>query len=246
MIGWRDDDTHYQPPEQQGLPICDHDSAVKDGNFSQLTTLLDSMWASKDNYQSPEILNEPIEDMALIVLREVAEQNTGRKYYSILSDETRDIANREQLVVCLQWVLENYEVFEDPIGLMEVPDIKADTLLKVIKDILTRFNLPLSKCRGQGYDGAANFQGRINEVAKKIQQENPVALPVHCLVHCINLALQYVAKECPAIRDVLGFAAELIQLIKLSPKRQVIFETIQMGQESNGPKVRIKPLCSTR
>ena len=50
-----------------------------------------------------------------------------------------------------------YEVFEDPIGLMAVP--KADTLLKVIKYILTRFNLPLSKCRGQGYDAAANFQG---------------------------------------------------------------------------------------
>ena len=111
---------------------------------------------------------------------------------------------------------------------MEVPNTantKADTLLKVIKDIFIRFNLPL--CRGQGYDGAAYFQGRINGVAKIIQEEHPAALPVHCLAHCINLALQYVAKQCTAIRDALGFASELIQLIKLSPKRQMIFERIQ-------------------
>ena len=230
---------------RQGLPIFDHDSGGKDGNFSQLIKLIDNSWANKGQFQSPCVLNEFIEDMALTVLRNIVKGISSRNYFAILADETRDVANREQLVVCLRWVSECYEVFEDPVGLMEVPNTKADTLLKVMKDIFIRFNLPLSKCRGQGYDGAANFQGQISGVAKIIQEEYPAALPVHCLAHCTNLVLQYVAKQCNVIRDALGFASELIQLIKLSPKRQMIFERIQKEQ-SNGPKVGIKPLCPTR
>ena len=34
-----------------------------------------------------------------------------------------------------------------------------------VKDCLTRFSLPLSQCRGQAYDGAANMSGHISGVA---------------------------------------------------------------------------------
>lgn len=81
----------------------------------------------------------------------------------------------------IRWVSDNYEVHEDPIGLCGVPDNKAETLFKVIQDILIRCNLPLALCRGQAYEGAGNIQGSRSGVATRILEE-PAALPVHCLV----------------------------------------------------------------
>ena len=80
---------------------------------------------------------------------------------------------------CLR-TLEGYEVFEDTGGLFRVPNTKAETLFMMIKDLLTRYNLTFSLCRGQDYDGAANMQGKRSEVAARFLSENPAAIPVHC------------------------------------------------------------------
>ena len=64
------------------------------------------------------------------------------------------------------------------------------------KDVLRRCNLPLVICRGQVYDGAANMQGIRNGVASQIQAEVASAIPVHCLVHCLQLVLQEAGGKC--------------------------------------------------
>ena len=48
-------------------------------------------------------------------------------------------------------------IHEDFIGMVHVPDTKADTLTSVIKGVLIRCVLPLDNCRGQAYDGAPNI-----------------------------------------------------------------------------------------
>ena len=112
-----------------------------------------------------------------------------------------------------------------------------------MKDSLLRLGIPFDKCRGQAYDGARNFQGHINGVAKKFQNDNAAAISVHCLAHCVNLCLQEIAVSSQPI--ILSFSMEIIQLIKYSPKRQVTFEGIQKQQEypSNSG---IRTLCPTR
>ena len=85
----------------------------------------------------------------------------------------------------LQYVCpETFEVFEDCVY------TKADTLTQLIKDALVRLPLPLERCRGQCYDGASNMSGRISGVAAQIQQIEPRALYLHCMGHCLNLAVQ--------------------------------------------------------
>jgi hypothetical protein len=85
---------------------------------------------------------------------------------------------------------------------------------------------PKTQCRGQGYDGASNFQGRVSGVAKSIQKEVPYALSVHCLAHCLNLTLQDTAKQCMSIQDALDFATELVKLFKNSlPKGKSFLST---------------------
>ena len=87
--------------------------------------------------------------------------NNG-KFYSIMCDEYTDLSNKQQLSFL--------NVHEDFFDFYQLPDIKSNTIFNAIKDILTRFNLPLSKLRGQTYDGASNMLGQKSGVAKQIKR----------------------------------------------------------------------------
>lgn len=136
-------------------------------------------------------------------------------------------------------------VHEDFVGMVNIPNITGGTLWITLKDVLVCLSLPLENCRGQGYDGAANMQGRIKELATRIMNENPLALKVHCLAHSLNLCLQDITRNSQPIRDALDLAQEILQLIKLSPKREGLFKS---KQESSGLSGfgNLKPLCPTR
>ena len=64
-------------------------------------------------------------------------------------DETSDVSNKEQVVICLRWVGCDFEVHEDFVGLYEVASTGAEIIFGVIVDVLQRLNLPLSRARGQ-------------------------------------------------------------------------------------------------
>ena len=89
-----------------------------------------------------------------------------------MADETTDTSNKEQVVIVLRYVDNNDFSVEEFIGLYCVPSINSDMLVSILKDTLSRLNLPLSKVRGQCYDGASNMSG-INGVATQICKEEP-------------------------------------------------------------------------
>ena len=112
-----------------------------------------------------------------------------------------------------------------------------------MKDSLISLGTNFGHCRGQGYDGARNFQGCISCVAKRFENENKSAISVHCLAHCMNLYLEDIARG-KCIKEASNFVMEFIQLIKYSLKRQVVFEKIQT-QHEDSPASKIQTLCPT-
>ena len=88
------------------------------------------------------------------------------------------------------------------------------------------------------------MSGHINGVAAQIQRVEPSAIYVHCLVHCTNLCLQEVGKKILCVREALDLVMELSQLIRYSPKRLNLFESL-MAQVSPGAP-SLKPLCPIR
>ena len=80
-------------------------------------------------------------------------------FFTVMADETTDLSNIEQAVVCLRWVSEKFEVEEEFVGLYEVESTGAEVIYGVITDVLLRLNLSISKVRGQCYDGAATMSG---------------------------------------------------------------------------------------
>lgn len=73
-------------------------------------------------------------------------------WYAIIADEATDVSNNEQFNISIRWVDEEYTISEESIGLMQLPDTFADSVVVVIKDVLRRCNLPLVMCRSQAYD----------------------------------------------------------------------------------------------
>ena len=87
------------------------------------------------------------------------------------------------------------------------------------------------------------MQGRRTGVATRILQEQPAAIPVHCLAHSLNLCLQGAARKLPTLRDALELYREIYKLIELSPKRYFLFAS---NLAKVGSEVGLKPLCPTR
>ena len=115
-----------------------------------------------------------------------------------------------------------YEISEDPLGLSQLPNTKAETLFGG-KRCVTRCSLPIVMCRCQAYDGASNMSGVRNGVQAQVKREADRALYVHCFAYSLNLCVQEVSKGIELIRNVMDFIYQLVQLIKLSTKRTTIF-----------------------
>ena len=182
------------------------------------------------------------------ILRGIPVKIREAGYFGLMADETRDIINKEQLTVRCRWVDESYNVHEDPLGLFQISSCTADSIVSHLKDVLVRCMLTLNQCRGQGYDGAAAMSGRFNGVSTQFQQEEPRAIPVHCLAHSLNLCLQDVCKSFRLIKNVLELLREAVHIINKSPKRAEIFSEKQMENDDtivSGHR-NLKPLCPTK
>ena len=87
------------------------DYGESDSNLMQLLrtraddkpSLLKWMEKSQDKFISPDIQNEMLSIMPLRILREITSEMSG-KWYTIMVDETTDLSNTEQMVMCLRYV----------------------------------------------------------------------------------------------------------------------------------------------
>jgi hypothetical protein len=238
---------------RQGLPLRG-DGDESNSNFMQLynlrgqddPNLLDWLERKTNKYTSSEIQNEVLKDMGLEVLRNIASSLHTSQFYSIMADETADVSNKEQVVICIRWVDDDLEINEEFIGLYQVGTIDAATLTKVISDVLLRLNLVITKCRGQCYDGAKNMTGEKTGVATNFKAKEPRCLFTHCYGHAINLACADSIKNCDVMKDALDTSHEITKLIKKSPKRDAKLEEIRQTLPEDAVHAGIRLLCPTR
>ncbi|XP_056697552.1 uncharacterized protein [Spinacia oleracea] len=88
-------------------------------------------------------------------------------------------------------------------------------------------SLSLSKVRGQGYDGASNMRGEINELKTLVMNDSPSAYYIHCFAHRLQLTLVAVAKEnddCIWLFEQLGY---LLNVIGVSCKSREMLRVVQ-------------------
>ena len=238
---------------RQGIALRG-DGDEKDSNFNQLLAVgakhdpefKDWLKQKTNKYVAPDIQNELLRIMAKLVLRQLISEIKSADFVSIMADETTDASNTEQLVICMRWVDGNFETHEDFLGVYALADLQANTITNSIKDIFLRYDLPMSKLRGQCYDMAATMAGKKTGVATQIQKLEPRAVYTHCYGHALNLACNDSIKTCNLLRDTLDVTREITNLIKESPRREAIFKRLKGAKELEKGSPGIRVLCPTR
>ncbi|GFR04570.1 repressor of the inhibitor of the protein kinase [Trichonephila clavata] len=71
---------------------------------------------------------------------------------------------------------------EDFVGFIPITDQSSENLANVILQRCDELNLDMTKCVGQGYDGAANMAGHLSGVQTRIRENYPKARYIHCAV----------------------------------------------------------------
>ena len=200
-------------------------------------------WLTKktDKYTAPDMQNEMLKVMALHVLRQVAYLIQTAPFMSIMVDETTDVSNKEQVVICFRWVDKKLEAHEEYVGLYQVESTKASELHYIIHDVLRRLNIAISKLRGQCYDGASSMSGTKSGVATRILEEEPRA---HCYGHALNLACSDAIKGCKLMRNALDTSYKIVKLVKKSPRRDAMLHKLKTELKEDSPGIRV--LCPTR
>ena len=82
-----------------------------------------------------------------------------RRFFMIMADETADVSNKEQLVICIRWVDDCFVIHKDFNGMYPLERTTADQVVAILKNALLRMNLNTQRARGQCYDGAATMAG---------------------------------------------------------------------------------------
>ena len=207
--------------------------------------LLNWIEKKRGNYMSPEIQNEIFQLMGKEILHQVLEPIKKAPFFGLMCDEASDVSNHEQAVIVIRWVDNNFEAFEEFIGLYKVEMITSDYLFAMLNNALESLGLDPKKIRSQCYDGASNMSGKKNGVATQfIEKVDKRALFNHCSNHRINLAVNDAVKSCLLMQNDLSNAFEIITLVKWSPRREATLDRVKREAGDTSPGVRM--LCPTR
>ena len=179
------------------------------GNFLQIVELLTSYddvlkklvnksQSSRITYLSPQIQNELISLLAQNVRSAIASDIRDAPYFSIMLETTQDISKVDQLGIVIKYLTlmeDNQDGASVPVckinerflGFVELNDQTAKGIETQLNAFLLQYDLPMSKCRGQCYDGAATMGGAYKGVQKRNLDQQPNAFYVHCAAHNLNL-----------------------------------------------------------
>ena len=68
--------------------------------------------------------------MPLTILRQIAGEISG-KWFMLVVDETTDLSNTEQMILCLRFADDDLDVHEEIIGLHNLESTSADTTVSM-------------------------------------------------------------------------------------------------------------------
>ena len=150
------------------------------------------------------------------------------------------------MTLCLRWVDELFNIHEDFLGFYQLENIKSDTIVLAIRDVLLRTQILLDNCKGQCYDCASNMLGKKSGVPKQILDIQPKAFATHCHCHSLSLSVKETTKESKILSDTMDTSGEIAILVKYTPKREQKLASIKVMYEEEEAVNRISKRSTTR
>lgn len=260
LRGHRDDGS-LSLSEEQG-------PAHNDGNFRELLRfrvdagddhLRKHLESGKHNatYISKTIQNEIIDccksEVQSVILKRVKEAAV----FSIIFDETTDIANICQLSLVFRYVHKNehkstiiredFVTFANAYDLIRPEDLEKPksnesrltgiALAHIVEDLAKKFDLDLQSCVGFGTDNCSVMASETKGAVQELQKRALHAQRCPCHNHILNNGLASSSKVA-ACRNSSGTIKKIVSFMKSSPKRhRLVLEKMNSALQS---------ICDTR
>jgi len=177
------------------------------------------------SYLSSSIYEELLLLMKNDIIKIILKELKAAKYYSLIVDSTPDIANVDQLVIALRYVLPSGVPTERFLIFIPNSGHKSEEMSNVVMDFLNSHNIPIENCRGQSYDNARNMSGEYSVLQSRIKSFNSFAEYVPCSAHSLNLVGTCAAESCSSATSFFMLLQELYNFFSSSTARWDILKT---------------------
>ena len=107
--------------------------------------------------------------------------------YSVQIDSTQDITSTDKCSVIPRFVREN--VKEQLFAIVDSHSATVTDLSNLLKEVLQKQNIDVSKCISDSTDGASNMSGHYNGYAAFLEKESTGHIHTWCYAHVLNLVL---------------------------------------------------------
>lgn len=124
--------------------------------------------------------------------------------YSLLIDESTDVANEKQLAVVVRYFRSSLnKLVTTFLGLFTLEGSSAQQIAQGLLDFLTKVGLDFTRCLGIGTDGCNVMVGKNNSVYTHLRQKNENLVLVKCVCHSIQLCASKAVEVLPRSLEFL-------------------------------------------
>ena len=128
------------------------------------------------------------------ITAEITEKLQKSAFVGLITDETVNVTVRQKLIVCFV-ALENGVKRTYFGGNYTIFNGTAETVTSALLTALEERGITMSEVMGFGSDGAAVMMGRKTGMAKRLKDQNPFLINIHCVAHRVALAASAAGKE---------------------------------------------------
>ena len=184
------------------------------------------------SYTSPTSQNEMIHSSAQLLREDIVKEIKDAVYFAICLDTTPDASKKDQLSMIIRFVKEEGDVIEALLDMSHAEHADGESLYNQLCSLLNKYDLSMSKLRGQGYDGCATMAGQYRGLQARVKEHCSEAHFVHCYAHRLNLVVVDTCSHNVTARNFFGVAQKLYDFIEHSTKRHGLFKEIQKDEQS--------------
>ena len=145
-----------------------------------------------------QTIRELLQSLSSVVEEQVLEDLQSSEF-SLMTDESTDIAVLKQLVLVARYLTKG-GVRTSFLHVRNIHNGTAETIEAALLQSLTDKGLIITRLRGLGSDGAAVMTGRVTRVATRLKAHSPRMISVHCVNHRLALAAAHAADGIPYLQ----------------------------------------------
>ena len=141
--------------------------------------------------------------LAEVLRAELVKEVNASPFFSILIDESNDIAIHKQLITYVSYIGPGGPTV-DFLGVYKLQEADADAVYATLRRQLSGYGLDVSFTVGFGFDGASVMTGKHNGVGAKLKRDVGHVFAIHCIAHRLALATSSAAEKVDYISSYAG------------------------------------------